>query len=98
MTRGEHLKEPFKTINPASQVPAMQEIDKRTGQVLISLSESHTIMRYLAETRGCPDHWYPKDLRRRAQVESYLDWHHNFLRQGCGVYFFRKVFLPMING
>ena len=62
----------------------MQEVDAATGRVLLTLSESHTIMRYLADTRGCPNHWYPKmaQPRERALVDEYLDQHHNFLRQG----------------
>ena len=59
----------------------MQEIDERTGDVF-TLVESHTIMRYLADTRGVPDHWYPKDARKRAIVDMYLDQHHSFLRVG----------------
>jgi len=63
MWKGEHMKEPFITVNPAKQIPAMQEIDERTGQTL-TLSESHAILRYLVRSRGLADHWYPQhDLR-----------------------------------
>ena len=56
--------------------------------------ESHTILRYLHETRGTPDHWYPKDPKKRAKVDEYLDWHHNGLRLGAGGFMFRKYITP----
>ena len=42
-----------------------------------------------------PDHWYPKNLAQRAQVNEYLDWHHNNIRLGAGGYFFRKYVSPV---
>ena len=63
----------------------------------INLFESHTILRYLHETRNLPDHWYPKDPRKRAKVDEYLDWHHNGLRLGAGGYLFRK-YLSLLTG
>lgn len=58
MRKKEHMKEPYISINPTNQIPYMQEIDTVTGEVF-SLGESHTIMRYLAESRACPENWYP---------------------------------------
>ena len=52
-----------------------------SGEVF-NLVESHTILRYLAATRGTPDHWYPLDPVKRAKVDMYLDQHHSFLRAG----------------
>ena len=59
-------------------MPALKE--ETPGQPDYCLSESHTILRYLADTRGVDDHWYPKDLKKRALVEKYLDSHHSDLR------------------
>ena len=73
MRNNEHRKAPFTDLNPAEQVPAMQEADPVTGETVFALSESHTIMRYLHESRGCVDHWYPHDLKKRAVVDMYLD-------------------------
>jgi len=75
----------------------MVEVDLETGEQFI-LTESCTILRYLVASRGLADHWYPKDLRQRAKVDNYFDWHHNNLRQGAGGLIFRKLFLPMISG
>ena len=85
----EQYKPEFKKINPNGTVPAISD---KNGQ--INLFESHTILRYLHETRGTPDHWYPKDPRKRAKVDEYLDWHHNGLRLGAGGYLFRKYISP----
>ena len=62
-----------------------------------NLSESHAIMRYLATSRKCDDHWYPADPRKRARIDEYLNWHHLNIRMGCGVLFFRKYVMPVIH-
>jgi len=49
-------------------VPAIEEIDTKTGESW-RLFESHAILRYLAETRKVPEHWYPKDPVKRAKVD-----------------------------
>ena len=96
VVQAENKSKEFSKINPARQVPAIQEVGP-DGQVVFTMSESHAIMRYLAVSRNCPDNWYPADLEKRAIVNNYLDEHHNFLRQGLGVYVFKKLFSPMIN-
>jgi len=55
-------------INPFGLIPAIMEEDGST------LSESSTILRYLCDTRDVPDHWYPKDIKKRAQVNLFFDW------------------------
>ena len=65
----------YSKINPLQRIPTMEE-----GE--FKLSESHTIMRYLCNTRDVPDHWYPKkDLKKRALIDFYLDWHHSNTRR-----------------
>ena len=78
-------------------MPAIQEKNEVTGEIF-TLGESHTIMRYLAESRGCPDHWYPADLKKRALVDMYLDQHHTYLRMGVGGQVFKKLFSKGITG
>lgn len=65
--------EEFKEINPACKVPTIVDDG-------FQLHESHAILRYLATTRNVADHWYPQDPKRRALVDSVLDWHHLHLR------------------
>jgi glutathione S-transferase len=70
--KGEHYGEAYQRINPNRLIPLLEDGDFR-------LSESATILRYLAETAGSPA--YPKELRRRAKVDEMLDWFNsNFYR------------------
>ena len=48
-------------------------------------------MRYLVQRYNLSDHWYPRDLQRRAKVDEYLDWHHHNLRMGAAGTIFEKV-------
>lgn len=52
-----HLDPSYEKLNPFKQVPAMKDVSY--GDFV--LYESHAIMRYLHETRKCPDHWYPEN-------------------------------------
>jgi glutathione S-transferase len=56
----------FRKINPVGVVPVIDDGDFR-------LRESHAIVRYLAEKHGRAD-LYPKDLRTRATIDSWMDW------------------------
>jgi len=90
----EHKSEEYLKINPAGTVPCLREIGDDGSQFY--LFESHAMMRYLAQTRQCPDHWFPTDPKKRALVNQYLDWHHTFLRQGSGGYVFRLKFASIM--
>ena len=60
--KGENKSPEYLLINPNGQVPAMTQGD-------FKLFESHAILRYLCESNSSiPEHWYPKDLKRRAIV------------------------------
>ena len=54
--------------------------EETPGEPDFIIGESHAIMRYLADTRGAADNWYPKDLKKRAMVDQYLDSHTGDLR------------------
>ncbi|HKJ00081.1 MAG TPA: glutathione S-transferase family protein [bacterium] len=62
---GEHMKPPFTDMNPSKQVPVLQDGD-------FVLTESSSILKYLAEKTGSPT--YPKDLKARARVNEAMDW------------------------
>lgn len=49
------------------------------------------ILRYLARERQFPDHWYPKDSKKQARVDEYLEWQHTNTRAMCALYFQVKV-------
>ena len=65
LVTGEHLKPDFASINPNCMVPVLEDGEFR-------LTESATILRYLAEKTGSPA--YPKDLKARARVDEMMDW------------------------
>jgi len=45
------------------------------------VSESHSILRYLAEKFFPDSHWYPANLKTRTKINNYLDWHVCTIRQ-----------------
>jgi len=87
--KGQQFKPEFKKINALRLIPVIEEGD-------FLLSESHSIFRYLCESRNLPDHWYPKDLKKRALVDRYLDWHSSNTRSGTRYYqaYFKDIFHP----
>lgn len=69
---GAHHAEPFVSINPNRLVPVLEDGDFR-------LTESASILRYLAEKFELPE--YPRDLRRHSRVNEAMDWiNTNFYR------------------
>ena len=62
---GEQFKPEFRAVNPSGLVPVLDD----DGFIL---TESSTILKYIAEKAGSPA--YPKDLRRRARINESMDW------------------------
>ena len=96
----QHRDPEYRKINPNMKVPAIQDtVETSDGKSeTFSLFESHAIMRYLHESRGTPDHWYPVDPKQRAKVNEYLDWHHLNLRQGAEGFLLLRFINPFITG
>jgi glutathione S-transferase len=70
--KGEHYGEAYSKANPNHLIPMLEDGDFR-------LTESATILRYLAEKTGSPA--YPKDMKARARVNEVMDWFNsNFYR------------------
>lgn len=63
LTAGEHKQEPFLSINPDGQVPAIQDGD-------VSLSDSNAILVYLA--RKYAPSFLPTDAVLEAKIQKYL--------------------------
>mmetsp|Transcript_16520 Transcript_16520/g.14421 ORF Transcript_16520/g.14421 Transcript_16520/m.14421 type:complete len:171 (+) Transcript_16520:201-713(+) len=61
------------------------------------LNESHTILKYLHLSRNCGDHWYPKDVKKRAIIDQGLDWHHTHLRWDVYQKLQRVFLMPLLN-
>ncbi|DBB00858.1 TPA: Glutathione S-transferase theta-1 [Trebouxia sp. C0004] len=62
-----------RAVNPLGKLPCLQE-----GTFV--LPESASILRYLATKADVPDHWYPREPKARARVDSALDWYHGNVR------------------
>jgi len=88
--KGEQKTAEFLKVNPLGQIPAIKEGD-------LTLGESHTILRYLADSRKTADHWFPSDVVKRAYVNQYLDWHHSNLRFGAAGLIYLKVIAPILG-
>jgi glutathione S-transferase len=72
---GEHLKPEYARINPNCLVPVLEDGDFR-------LTESASILRYLADKKGSPS--YPKELRARARVNEMMDWFNSNIYKDFG--------------
>lgn len=69
---GEHMKEPFASVNPSKMVPVLDD----DGFIL---TESSAILKYLAEKAGSST--YPADIKTRAKINEAMDWiNANFYR------------------
>lgn len=73
--KGETRKPEFLKINPAGQVPVIEEAE------LGALGECGAILQYLAESRNL-EKWYPTDPAVRARVNFWMHWHHSNSRLG----------------
>jgi len=87
----------FRAINPVGVVPVIDDPGSGSGAgpgsgsgAGFRLRESNTIVRYLAEKHGRAD-LYPKDLQKRATVESWMDWAATEFAQGM-----RPVFHALV--
>ena len=63
--KGAHYEPGYSEKNPNRLVPMLEDGDFR-------LTESASILRYLAEKVGSPA--YPKDLKQRARINEAMDW------------------------
>ncbi|CAF1427329.1 unnamed protein product, partial [Rotaria sordida] len=86
--KGETQSTEYKQVNPAGKVPSIVDDDFHLG-------ESHTIMRYICASRKIPDHYFPNDIKQRARVDYWLDWHHMNLRHGSVRLIRANIFAPI---
>ncbi len=91
LIKGEHKTPEFEKINPFKKVPAVL-IQNNNDEY--SLGESCTILRHLSDIFEVDNKWYPRDnLKRRAMIDQWLDWHHTNTRYSMSSYVFGQLFL-----
>ena len=72
--KGEQKTNPeLRAANPNCTLPTLVEGD-------FVLYESPAIMKYICNSREVAENWYPKDPKKRAKVDQYLDWHQGNIR------------------
>ncbi|WP_178133280.1 glutathione S-transferase family protein [Vineibacter terrae] len=83
-----HKKPEFLAINPNGALPAATDGD-------LALPESNAILQYAADLNGASQH-YPKDLKRRADVNRWMLWEAATWFPSCYVYLVEYVVKPLL--
>ena len=75
MYGGEHKRQPFLSLNPFGQMPAMQDGD-------YTIADSHACLVYLARKYDKSNRWLPVDAEGEAKVAEWLSKSANEVHQG----------------
>lgn len=75
MYGGEHKREPFLSLNPFGQMPAMTDGD-------FTIADSHACLVYLARKYDPSGRWLPADAEGEAKVAEWLSKSANEVHQG----------------
>jgi len=90
LRKGEHFGDEYGKINPFRLVPTIDD----NG---FKITESVAILKYLSDKCQVANHWYPKDLQKRARVDSYMAWQHLNLRLFGSMVFRIQVIEPRMT-
>ncbi|KAJ1484690.1 glutathione S-transferase [Baffinella frigidus] len=80
--------------NLAGTSPGRKTADRALGETEeapFSLTEAHSIMRFVCGHFPSLTAWYPCDIRQRARVDEYLDWHLASIRVACSGIMFNAL-------
>jgi glutathione S-transferase len=75
MYGGEHKREPFLSLNPFGQMPAMEDGD-------FFIADSHACLVYLARKYDSSGQWLPSDAESEAKIAEWLSKSANEIHQG----------------
>jgi glutathione S-transferase len=75
MYGGEHKREPFLTLNPFGQMPALQD-------GAFTIADSHACLTYIARKYDASGRWLPNDAEGLAKVAEWLSKSANEVHQG----------------
>jgi GST-like protein len=70
ITKGDQTKPEYLAVSPNNKIPAITDADGPGGQP-VSIFESGAILQYLGRKTG---KFYPRDERKRIEVEEWLFW------------------------
>lgn len=85
---GEQRTPEFTAMNRAGKVPVLADGD-------YVISESLTIMRYLAKRENSP--LYPSDIKGQGHVEQWMDYAAHHVRSPMSRVQFNRMFAPMLG-
>ncbi|OMJ65622.1 hypothetical protein SteCoe_37889 [Stentor coeruleus] len=86
-----HCTDEFAKINPFQAMPAIVHNS-------FNVWESVSCVMYLADVFNVDNQWYPKDLKIRARINSYLLWHDEGVRIPLDSYLKAKYLVPKFGG
>jgi len=75
MYGGEHKREPFLSLNPFGQMPALEDDG-------FAIADSHACLVYLARRYDSSNRWLPVDAEGEARVAEWLSKSANEIHQG----------------
>ena len=75
MYGGEHKREPFLSLNPFGQMPALEDGD-------FAIGDSHACLVYVARKYDPSGRWLPSDAAGEARVAEWLSKSANEIHQG----------------
>ncbi len=75
MYGGEHKREPYLTLNPFGQMPALEDGD-------FSIADSHACLVYVARRYDDSGQWLPTDAQGEAKVAEWMSKSANEVHQG----------------
>ncbi len=86
---GAHKQPDYLAINPNGRLPAAKDGD-------FALWESDAILQYAADLSGSDRH-YPKDLKKRADVNRWLLWEVSAWQPSCYTFFIENAVKPLMG-
>ena len=88
--KGEQKSDAYLKINPNASIPALTDGD-------MVLWESNAILAYAADKIGA-DAFYPKDAKRRADINRWMFWESASWFSACYVFLVENCIKPLMGG
>jgi glutathione S-transferase len=86
---GAHKQPPYTDLNPNGVLPTAKDGD-------FTLWESDAILQYAADM-SASDKYYPKDLKKRVDINRWLLWEAAHWQPSCYVFFIENAIKPLLK-